>query len=524
MTKTTRATKQADNAAAAPATLAAQGMNEAGRKVSKANEKKLRAALKEIDEVLALLDSDDDSEATQEARRTLQEAANLGNWLEARIHLAFTEIADHMFGDGRLVREERIALSGAIGAALDSFNAFVGENLPQVYKRSPWADAQPAEVMSEAAISEIIHARLADFFEELMAEAPAPILDSATLRSQHITEAALESDYVPLVERAVRRDGTVALKLIEPGWGTSGYYPAAVLERDGPTVFPKGTKSFWNHATASEKAERPEGDLNALAAELVSDARWQESGPAGPGLYADAKVFTPYQAPVNELAPHIGVSIRASGRVIEGSAEGRKGRIVQALTSAESVDFVTAPGAGGKILEMFEAARPARTPPKPSQEVHVNETQFQEAVTRLENSNQELLQQNARFREALLLRDARDFVRTQLAKQTIPDVTATRLLESLSANPPVTEAGELDKVAFATRISEAIQGEMAYLTQAAGYGAGRIEGMGSGGGAEGGGSSKLPSEAELHTQMVESFRALGMSEKEAESAAVGRRW
>jgi hypothetical protein len=62
----------------------------------------------------------------------------------------------------------------------------------------------------------------------------------------------MTSMFVPLLEQAVRRDGTIPLKLIQPGWGSSGYYSAEVLERDGPKVFPLGTQMFWNHATQSE--------------------------------------------------------------------------------------------------------------------------------------------------------------------------------------------------------------------------------------------------------------------------------
>ncbi len=47
----------------------------------------------------------------------------LANWLESRLHLHFTEIADELYGDGRLTREERIALSGLISDALNAFNA-----------------------------------------------------------------------------------------------------------------------------------------------------------------------------------------------------------------------------------------------------------------------------------------------------------------------------------------------------------------------------------------------------------------
>ena len=62
-----------------------------------------------------------------------------------------------------------------------------------------------------------------------------------------VLEASIDGDFVPLVEKAIRRDGTIALKLIKAGWGSSGYYPASVLERDGPAVFPAKTQMFWDH-------------------------------------------------------------------------------------------------------------------------------------------------------------------------------------------------------------------------------------------------------------------------------------
>lgn len=452
----------------------------AGRKFSKANEAKLRAALESITALLDQLEGDgnSDSDEAKEAWRKLQEAANLGNWLESRIHLAFTEIADNMFGDGRLTREERIALSSAIGEALTAFNSAVTATVPGVYEREPWREAPGPNTMSEAAI---------------------------------------EAEFVPLVEKAVRRDGTIPIKLIQPGWGSSGYYPAEVLERDGPKVFVKGLKAFWNHPTPTEESQRPEGDLNALAAELIGDARWDANGPAGPGLYADAKVFEGYQSAVNDMAKHIGMSIRATGRAMQGEAEGRKGPIVQQLTAAKSVDFVTEPGAGGRVLDMFEAARPRVSGASDTQEESVDTKQLQEAMTRLEQQNRDLQAQNARFSEALMLRDARDFVRQAVANANVPDVTKARLVETLSVNPPVKD-GALDADAYATRIAEAIKGEVEYLTKAAGYGSGRIEGMGADAGAH---THELTPE-DVQKRMNDAFQRLGLSESAAKVAANGR--
>lgn len=428
-----------------------------GRVLSKANENKIRAAFDALKSILGLLENDPDEEAepeqeAAEARRSLSEAANLGNWLEARLHLMFTEIADNLFGEGKVTREERISLSSAIGAALDAFNAAVLDAAPGVYVRPPWQDP-PAEA--------------------------------------DMAEAAVQTEFIPLVEKAVRRDGTIPVKLIAPGWGSSGYYPGEVLERDGPQVFRKGTQMLWDHPTASEEAERPEGSLNDLAAELVSDARYAD-GPAGPGLYADAKVFGPYREAVDELAPHIGVSIRALGRAVQGEAEGRKGPIIQQLTAVRTVDFVTQAGAGGKVIEMFEAARLSRHAPQQEDE-SVDTKQLQEAVARLE-------QENARMKEALLLRDAREFVRQELAAATVPDVTKQRLVEQLSANPAVAEGGELDRDAYRTRIAEAVQAEAEYLAQA--VPTGKVVGMG--------GAPPMQSGEDVSKRLADAFARLGV--------------
>lgn len=182
----------------------------------------------------------------------------------------------------------------------------------------------------------------------------------ATESKRDATESTLEGEFVSLREGAVGQDGSAYLKLIAPGWGSSGYYSKEVLKRDGPEIFKNGTKAFWNHQTQTEESERPEGDLRDLAAVLTEDAKWDDKGPAGAGLYAKAKVFEQFRTAVDDLAKHIGVSIRAMGLSKEGSAEGRKGPVIEKLTRAISADFVTTPGAGGKVLQLFEAARSAQ--------------------------------------------------------------------------------------------------------------------------------------------------------------------
>ncbi len=153
--------------------------------------------------------------------------------------------------------------------------------------------------------------------------------------------------------RAVaERPGVFRIDLITPGWGSSGFYSADVLEQaatDG--VFPAGTHMYIDHQTAVENMERPEGSLMNLAAVLTEDASWN-----GTALTARARVFSSYAPALAEMRESIGVSIRASAEVSQGEADGRRGQIIDRLVEATSVDFVTHAGRGGRIAEVLEAA------------------------------------------------------------------------------------------------------------------------------------------------------------------------
>lgn len=332
----------------------------------------------------------------------------------------------------------------------------------------------------------------------------------------------VESVCVPLVEKAVKADGTVPIKIISPGWGSSGFYPAAVLERDGPTVFPKGTHMYWNHPTLSEMVERPERDLSDRAATLESDAHWDANGADGAGLYAVASVRPSYAGSVDELAADIGVSINTSGRVRQGDAEGRSGPIVEALMAdpLTSIDFVTRAGAGGSILQLFEAARGVPTgtqaPPPPQEGIMALTAQEEQA---LRESQTRLETDNARLRESLLLRDAREVATSHLATKTdLLEATRTRIATSLAARVadlPLTAEKLLDRAAYTARIDEAVAAEQQYLSS---VGVGEIRGMGGSGGA-GGGTTDL---GVLEAQLTTAFLDMGLPESTAKLAAAGR--
>lgn len=140
-------------------------------------------------------------------------------------------------------------------------------------------------------------------------------------------------------------------------WGSTAYYPAEVLERDGANVFKTGVQMFENHLSESDKWERPEGDVGKLVGKLISDAAYDPIGDDGPGLYADVEFYESYGPRINEIANDIGLSVRASGLTEEAERDGRYGPVLVALLAAQSVDVVTRAGAGGKLTSILESDR-----------------------------------------------------------------------------------------------------------------------------------------------------------------------
>lgn len=356
-----------------------------------------------------------------------------------------------------------------------------------------------------------------------------------------VAEAELLGDTITLTEStaAIDDDGTISLKIIQPGWGSSGYYPAEVLESDGPTAFPAGTHMYWDHPTDSDELERPERSLRDLAAVTVTEANWDPTGPEGPGLYADAQVFTPYATLIEEMAPHIGVSIRAAGYTEAGEAEGRSGPIVESIGPGRSVDFVTTAGAGGQVLALFESARttptdppaPRPTPtPDPLKETDMPTpadltearrqiTTLEEAVAERDNigaallyENAELRNTNARLTEARNVGVAQGYAAAALTESVLSDAARKRIADTVCANPPLTEAGDVDKDKLTEAITTAETAELDYL-QENGVHLGRPRSMGDGP-AAGGADEKTLEERESFFSDV-----FGLTEAGAKHAA-----
>lgn len=161
------------------------------------------------------------------------------------------------------------------------------------------------------------------------------------------------SEALDLRESTVdRKNGIVDVTLIKPGWSLNGkYYSPQVLQQSVKVW--DGIKAYGNHPTITEAKELPERSI------------WDQVGYYTQPRWEDNKVKATLKLVGNEDKkahildwaeesartgmPLMGLSINAIGKTVMGSAEGRKGVIVENIAAGNSVDVVTTPSAGGSF-------------------------------------------------------------------------------------------------------------------------------------------------------------------------------
>lgn len=302
------------------------------------------------------------------------------------------------------------------------------------------------------------------------------------------------------LERIVLREARAdyPIKLIAPGKGSSAFYPAEVLKRDGPKVFKAGTHVYLNHPTAAEESARPEGDVANLAGVLTRDAVYHESHKNGPGLYGDMKVFADHAQLVEEKAPHVGMSIRAQG-IAEANQRREGVPVLKELVAADSVDVVTRAGAGGMILTESAGG------------------QTQETGDDMERN------QITRLLERALREDAQTVAARRLDGLALHEAAKAMVVENvMRLELPRTAAGELD----VTRFNESVDAEakrVGALLATTGAG-GRVLGMGASTvqvSVEEAARQKQQAADEL-AAAEDTFKRIGLSERAAKAAARGQ--
>ena len=354
--------------------------------------------------------------------------------------------------------------------------------------------------------------------------------ESADNKNEQKKQEVVEQ--VDLMETTARDDGSIPVKIINAGWGSSGYYSEDVLRRFAGK-YKEGTQMYWDHPTESEDYERPERSLRDLAGVLVTDGYYREDGSAGAGIYADAKLFGEYKEMVHEIGRYIGLSHRAQGMSKYGEAEGREGLIVETIDDVISVDFVTLAGRGGEVIQFMESKRQKQKESANDMEwkditletLYANRKDLYESVQSkgksdlkesLDKKNtliDNLSKSNKELKEAAAANEVEKMATAITKEKDLPEAVTNRITESLKGAIPFKENGDLDKDKAKTSLQEAADKELEYI-KALGSGSTTSLNMS---------ESASQSGQEIDsTNLVESFMSMGLSKEEAETAAEGR--
>lgn len=265
---------------------------------------------------------------------------------------------------------------------------------------------------------------------------------------------------VHLIEAEGEPTGSlVAVTIITPGKGSSGEYPPETIKKlaESP-IWDSPVHMYMNHATGTERASRPEGDIRELAGVIDGRPVVDDSG----ALVGRAKIFPEYRDFIRERAPYIGVSINASGIMAPG-----KDRVIQEITQVDSVDFVTKPGRGGKITAVLESSREvdgmanniveadgvpvAKPAPAPAQDAPKAEspevTELKKQVEDLKAERDELAAKVKELEAESAKKDAEAVVSEAFRNVDAP-MTRKMLVES---------AATLSKAEFETRVQESLR-------------------------------------------------------------------
>ena len=146
--------------------------------------------------------------------------------------------------------------------------------------------------------------------------------------------------------------GVYRVRIIESNvHGSSGFYSGELLEAYGRQAFPAKTLSHTDHPSLQEQEERPERSVLTLGGYTLSDPIVEPDG-----LYVDMKFAGKAREIVENFGEVIGLSIRAAGDVEEVERDGVTIREVKAIypSPLNTIDLVTVPGAGGKVIAALE--------------------------------------------------------------------------------------------------------------------------------------------------------------------------
>jgi hypothetical protein len=287
------------------------------------------------------------------------------------------------------------------------------------------------------------------------------------------TESGTVEETTVISEAAIKGSGpTFRMKLIAPGKGSMGYYTVESLKQAAADkIFHKGLQNFFDHPTEDETERSGTGSTLKLASVLESDAVYEEDGVDGPGLYADVKAFADTKPFLVERWKNIGNSIRAA--VVRSKEKLEGVPIVNRFAKALSVDYVSMPGAGGKLVTLYESfkADSQHQAAKPDKEnkpmaFEVNEQEYRQLteavklIPGLKVTVDRLTEENGKLKAGQL-------VAVQIQESNLPPRAQKRVMSFFSGPAFIvpTKDGALDVAALQESVKKQIEEEEAYLKE-----------------------------------------------------------
>lgn len=248
-------------------------------------------------------------------------------------------------------------------------------------------------------------------------------------------------------------EGKYRIRIIVPGQGSSGIYTAENLA-ESAHLFKAGTEMFIDHPTESEEWERPERSIRDYAGVFLEDATVGEDG----ALYTVCKVFSGVNELIKDKWEYIGVSINAwCDQPIAETG------VVPVFAGVRSVDFVTAPGAGGGIVDLLESNRNNNS----IKEGTVDESKFNEfkgeVASLIEALGTKLDSVIASIQEAKVEEQAE---KVEEASVDVDSVLEAGKKIAESGLPEVAVARVREAVKNGADVESALEAERAYLKEA----------------------------------------------------------
>jgi len=288
--------------------------------------------------------------------------------------------------------------------------------------------AEEAAALDIGTLREYLEKALAMLEEHELVESEAEFAESAVGHVISLAEAVPADTIVPL---------HLDVALITPGWGNkrdNHYYPREVVERDAG-VF-AGVKMFETDHRQDEKSTR------TWVSTVKEIAGFTDDGAPIAKVSVHDKNFAERLIALHKdnLLEKMECSILAAGMARKGKIDGKKAHIVESITNADSVDWVTRAGAGGRALGLSESENGGTMDDK-------------EKETDLEEAEEVTISEQEEPETPAPVKLAEDEVSKALDGTNLPDASKKRLVESDYLTKAELDAAIVAEIAYVKEVT-----------------------------------------------------------------------